>query len=146
MPRSGPTRSQPGRLHDPVCEIVARKVMEIVASGTHDPNEIAKLAIDQLGLPDRSARAAPARSPNDLRNAPKGRGLKEGARRSDPLPAGNHERMAQTSKMMRKAEMRSRWNNLRDAAAGSEPVKRTDCRVGRTAFQMPARACRPVER
>jgi hypothetical protein len=36
---------------DPLCEIVARKVIEIDAAGTHHPEEIAKLAIKQLGLP-----------------------------------------------------------------------------------------------
>jgi hypothetical protein len=36
---------------DPVCEIVARKVIEIDASGTFDPKEIAQLALKQLGLP-----------------------------------------------------------------------------------------------
>jgi CheY-like chemotaxis protein len=32
-------------------EIVARKVIEIDAAGTHDPNEIAALAIRQLSIP-----------------------------------------------------------------------------------------------
>jgi hypothetical protein len=36
---------------DPICEIVARKVIEIYAAGTHDPQEIAKLATKQLGIP-----------------------------------------------------------------------------------------------
>ena len=36
---------------DPICEIVARKVIEIVSAGTHDPQEIAKLAAKQLGVP-----------------------------------------------------------------------------------------------
>jgi hypothetical protein len=36
---------------DPVCEIVARKVIEIDASGIHEPKEIAQLALKQLGLP-----------------------------------------------------------------------------------------------
>lgn len=41
------------RLHlvdrsDPICDIVARKVIEIDAAGTHDPEEIAKLATKQL--------------------------------------------------------------------------------------------------
>jgi hypothetical protein len=36
---------------DPLCEIVARKIMDIDAAGTNDPKEIAKLAIKQLGLP-----------------------------------------------------------------------------------------------
>jgi hypothetical protein len=36
---------------DPVCEIVARKVIEIDAAGTHEPKEIAKLAFNQLGIP-----------------------------------------------------------------------------------------------
>ena len=36
---------------DPICEIVARKVIEIDAAGTHEPKEIAKLAVKQLGIP-----------------------------------------------------------------------------------------------
>ena len=36
---------------DPVCEIVARKVIEIDAAGTRDPKEIARLAVKKLGLP-----------------------------------------------------------------------------------------------
>jgi hypothetical protein len=35
--------------NDPICEIVARKVIEIDAAGTHDPKEIASLAVKQLG-------------------------------------------------------------------------------------------------
>lgn len=37
--------------NDPICEIVARKVIEIDSAGTHDPQEIAKLAARQLGTP-----------------------------------------------------------------------------------------------
>jgi hypothetical protein len=37
--------------NDPVCEIVARKVIEIDAAGTHDPKEIAETAVRQLGIP-----------------------------------------------------------------------------------------------
>lgn len=37
--------------NDPVCEIVARKVIEIDAAGTHDPHEISKLVTKQLGIP-----------------------------------------------------------------------------------------------
>jgi len=37
--------------NDPVCDIVARKVIEIDAAGTRDPKEIAKLAARQLGFP-----------------------------------------------------------------------------------------------
>ena len=36
--------------NDPVCDIVAHKVIEIDAAGTHDPEEIAKLAAKQLGV------------------------------------------------------------------------------------------------
>jgi len=36
---------------DPVCEIVARKVIDIDAAGTHDPEEIAKLTVKQFGIP-----------------------------------------------------------------------------------------------
>jgi hypothetical protein len=36
---------------DPVCEIVARKVIEIDAAGTREPDEIARLAVKQLGIP-----------------------------------------------------------------------------------------------
>lgn len=35
--------------NDPICEIVARKVIEIDAAGTHDPREIGTLAAKQLG-------------------------------------------------------------------------------------------------
>jgi hypothetical protein len=35
--------------NDPVCAIVARKVIEIDAAGWHEPGEIAKLAAEQLG-------------------------------------------------------------------------------------------------
>ena len=37
--------------NDPICEIVARKVIEIDGAGIHDPEEIARLAIKKLGLP-----------------------------------------------------------------------------------------------
>ena len=37
--------------NDPVCYIVARKVIEINRAGTHDPEEISKLAAKQLGIP-----------------------------------------------------------------------------------------------
>jgi hypothetical protein len=36
--------------NDPVCEIVARKVIEIDATGIHEPSEIAKLAAKRLGF------------------------------------------------------------------------------------------------
>ena len=36
--------------NDPVCEIVARKIIEIDAAGTRDPEDIAKLVVRQLGL------------------------------------------------------------------------------------------------
>jgi hypothetical protein len=44
------------RLHlvdrnDPVCDIVARKVIEIDRAGIHDPEEISRLAAKQLGIP-----------------------------------------------------------------------------------------------
>jgi hypothetical protein len=44
------------RLHlvdrnDPVCEIVARKVIDIDRAGIRDPEEISKLAAKQLGVP-----------------------------------------------------------------------------------------------
>ncbi len=38
---------------DPVCEIVARKIIEIGLNGTRDPQEIAALTIKQLG-PDQA--------------------------------------------------------------------------------------------
>lgn len=38
---------------DPVCEIVARKIIEIGLDGVHDPHEIATIAIEQLG-PDEA--------------------------------------------------------------------------------------------
>jgi hypothetical protein len=37
---------------DPVCEIVARKVIDIDRAGTHDPHQIAELVAKQLGLPN----------------------------------------------------------------------------------------------
>jgi hypothetical protein len=36
--------------NDPVCDIIARKVIELDAAGTHDPLEIARIASKQLGL------------------------------------------------------------------------------------------------
>ena len=35
--------------NDPICEIVARKIIEIYRAGWHEPEEIAKLAAAQLG-------------------------------------------------------------------------------------------------
>jgi len=35
--------------NDPLCEIVAHKVIEIDAAGTHDPKEIGILTAEQLG-------------------------------------------------------------------------------------------------
>lgn len=35
--------------NDPICEIVARTVIDIDAAGTHEPEEIAKLAVARLG-------------------------------------------------------------------------------------------------
>jgi hypothetical protein len=45
------------RLHlvdrnDPVCDIVARKVLDIDAAGTHEPEEIARLAAQEFGIPN----------------------------------------------------------------------------------------------
>jgi len=37
--------------NDPICEIVARKVIEIDGTGTHDPREIAKIAAREFGIP-----------------------------------------------------------------------------------------------
>ena len=37
--------------NDPVCDIVAHKVMEIDAAGTHDPVEIAKIVSQHFGIP-----------------------------------------------------------------------------------------------
>lgn len=34
---------------DPICELVARKIISIYAAGTREPEEIAKLAVVQLG-------------------------------------------------------------------------------------------------
>ena len=36
--------------YDPVTELVARKIIEIAATGVHDAAEIAKIAVKQLGL------------------------------------------------------------------------------------------------
>ncbi|WP_375784714.1 hypothetical protein ACE10Z_34120 [Bradyrhizobium sp. Pha-3] len=35
---------------DPIAEIVARKIIEIGASGGGDPTEISRLAIEELGI------------------------------------------------------------------------------------------------
>jgi hypothetical protein len=35
--------------NDPICEMVARKVIDVHAAGTHEPEEIAKLAVARLG-------------------------------------------------------------------------------------------------
>jgi hypothetical protein len=35
--------------NDPICDIVARKVIEIGLDGTRDPQEIAALTVKQLG-------------------------------------------------------------------------------------------------
>jgi hypothetical protein len=35
---------------DPVTEIVARKIIEIAATGVHDAAEIAEIAVKQIGL------------------------------------------------------------------------------------------------
>jgi hypothetical protein len=35
---------------DPVTEIVARKIIEIAATGVHDAAEIAEIAVKQLGI------------------------------------------------------------------------------------------------
>ena len=34
--------------NDPLCDFVARKIIEIDAAGTHDPKEIAKIAVRHL--------------------------------------------------------------------------------------------------
>jgi len=36
--------------NDPVCDIIARKVIEVDAAGTHDPKEIAKLVAKEFGI------------------------------------------------------------------------------------------------
>jgi hypothetical protein len=36
---------------DPVADIVARKIIEVGATGISDPEEISRTAIQQLGLP-----------------------------------------------------------------------------------------------
>jgi hypothetical protein len=35
--------------NDPICELVARKIIEVGARDTHEPEEIARLAVAQLG-------------------------------------------------------------------------------------------------
>ena len=35
---------------DPVTEIIARKIIEIAATGVHDAAEIAEIAVKQLGI------------------------------------------------------------------------------------------------
>ena len=37
--------------NDPVCDIVARKVIEIDAAGTRDPHEIARVVARAFGIP-----------------------------------------------------------------------------------------------
>lgn len=37
---------------DPICDIVAHKVIEIDKSGVHDPQEIARRATRELGIPE----------------------------------------------------------------------------------------------
>ena len=37
--------------NDPICEIVARKVIEIGVDGVGDPQEVAKAVVKQLGPP-----------------------------------------------------------------------------------------------
>ena len=44
-----PRPPRPARSNDPICEIVARKIIEINAAGWHEPEEIAELAAAQLG-------------------------------------------------------------------------------------------------
>jgi hypothetical protein len=39
--------------NDPICDIVARKVVEIDRAGTRDPEEISELAAKQLGMPEQ---------------------------------------------------------------------------------------------
>ena len=36
--------------NDPICDIVAHKVIEIDKAGTHDPQEIAKRATKEFGI------------------------------------------------------------------------------------------------
>ena len=35
---------------DPLCELVARKIIQIDARGTHDPKEIARIAATEFGV------------------------------------------------------------------------------------------------
>jgi hypothetical protein len=37
--------------NDVLCEVVARKVVEVDATGTRDPEEIAERAVRELGVP-----------------------------------------------------------------------------------------------
>ena len=37
--------------NDPLCDMVARRVIEIDAAGTHDPKQIAKRAMSEFGVP-----------------------------------------------------------------------------------------------
>ena len=36
---------------DPLCELVARKIIQIDATGTHDAKEIARIAAKEFGVP-----------------------------------------------------------------------------------------------
>jgi hypothetical protein len=42
--------------NDTLCEFVARKIIDIHASGVHDPQEIATLAAKEFGVPNNDAR------------------------------------------------------------------------------------------
>ena len=37
--------------NDPLCDMVARRVIEIDAAGTHDPRQIATRAMSEFGVP-----------------------------------------------------------------------------------------------
>jgi hypothetical protein len=40
--------------NDPICEIIARKIVEIDAAGIREPQEVAKRAARELGIPPSS--------------------------------------------------------------------------------------------
>lgn len=47
--RKGPSLCLVDR-NDPIAEIVAKKIIEIGATGVRDPAEISRLAVEQLGV------------------------------------------------------------------------------------------------
>jgi hypothetical protein len=51
---------------DPLCDFIARRIIEIDAAGVHDPKEIAKIAVRQLNNQDRENLDKRAGAPNEV--------------------------------------------------------------------------------